>query len=214
MSFDYSCFLDRKKPPGDIRAFRPLNHSHRHKMALRWNSVSITAQHFTSCSFNFSGAFDSRALEWVLQTVPRPSPSVKKKEKRELCLLLQRELYVFFLRFIEMFYKRIYLKQTFLTGINQTLPWILHTFFQTILTNIMNRWRTLLFLCFSVFISFVRGCWQVYHWRCVRRNRCPEYLSDWVSSATERESGWWNQWQAWLPTGKREKASPVSPYLY
>lgn len=59
----------------------------------------------------------------------------KKKKKSELCLLLVRRLYVF-LRFIVMFYKRIYLKQTFLRGINQTTLWILH--FYTILTEIIN----------------------------------------------------------------------------
>lgn len=72
-----------------------------------------------------------------MQTFPRPSPSVKK-EKSELCLLLLYKHYIFFLKFIEMFYKRIYLKQTFLTGINQTPLWILHTFFYTILTKIIN----------------------------------------------------------------------------
>lgn len=54
----------------------------------------------------------------------------------ELCLLLARWLYIF-LRFIVMFYKRIYLKQTFLRGINQTTLWILHTFY-TILTQMIN----------------------------------------------------------------------------
>lgn len=131
VSFVYSCFLDRKMPPGDTRAFRPLDHSHRHKMALDWNSVSISPQPFNPCSFCFSGVFDSRALKWVLQIFPRPSPSVKK-EKSELCLLLLHKHYIFFLKFIEMFYKRIYLKQTFLTGINQTPLWILHTFLYNI----------------------------------------------------------------------------------
>lgn len=56
----------------------------------------------------------------------------KKKEKSELCLLLLHKHYIFFLKFIEMFYKRIYLKQTFLTGINQTPLWILHTFLYNI----------------------------------------------------------------------------------
>lgn len=55
--------------------------------------------------------------------------SIGKKKKSELCLLLVRRLYIF-LRFIVMFYKRIYLKQTFLRGINQTTLWILHTFIQ------------------------------------------------------------------------------------
>lgn len=174
---------------GDTRAFRPSNHSHRHKMALEWNSVSITAQHFTSCSSDFSGAVGSRALKWVLQIFPRPSPSVKEKKEWVVFIAAAQALYL-----LEV-HRNVLQADLFKANISYRhkpdSPLDFAHFFCSILTKIRNRWppHFLLLLLFSVFIYFLKGCWLSNHWRCVCMNRCPKYFSDWVSPATETESG-------------------------